>query len=38
MMLSTCILSNTVNSDVVFDLYDALKVKHSQSALNLYTV
>jgi len=38
MMLSTCIRSNTVNSDVVFDLYDTLKVNHSQSPLNLYTV
>jgi len=37
-VISTCILSNTVNSAVVFDLYDALKVKHSQSALNLYAV
>jgi len=38
MMLSTCILSNTVNSDVMFALYDALKVNHSHDALNLYTV
>jgi len=38
MVNSTCILSNTVNSDVVFALYETLKVKHSQSPLNLYTV
>jgi len=38
MVISTCILSNTVNSDVVFDLYDTLKVNHSHDALNLYTV
>ena len=38
MVNSTCILSNAVNSDVVFDLYDTLKVKHSHGDLNLYTV
>jgi len=38
MMLSTCIQSNIVNSDVVFALYDTLKVNHSHGELNLYTV
>jgi len=38
MVLSTCIQSNTVNSDKVFALDDTLKVKHSHGDLNLYTV
>jgi len=38
MVISTCMLSNTVNSDVVFALYDTLKAKHSHGALNLYTI
>jgi len=38
MVLSTCILSNTVYNEVVFALYDTLKAKHSHGALNLYTV
>jgi len=38
MVFSTCILSNTVNSDLGFALYDALKVNHSHGELNLYTI
>ena len=38
MMLSTCIRSNTVNIDIVFALYDNLKVKHSHGELELYTI
>jgi len=37
MVISTCILSNTVNSDVVFALDDTLKVKHSHGDLKLCT-
>jgi len=38
MVNSSCILSNNVYNDVVFALYDTLKVNHSHGELNLYTV